>query len=48
MAKAKVKIERFDKINRSKLTIREAVKRTRTGAYRSRIKRAHGKHYKHT
>jgi hypothetical protein len=48
MAKSKVKVERFDRINRSNLTLRDAYRRTRTGAYRSRNRvRGHSNHFSH-
>ncbi len=35
MAKAKVKVEKFDRINRSNLRMKEVSKRTRTGALKT-------------
>ena len=47
MAKARIKVERFDRINRSQLRMKETSKRTRTGAFKRGRTRAHSRHYKH-
>ena len=42
------KVEHFEKINRSKMVLKEAHKRTRTGAWKTATyTKGHGKHYKH-
>jgi hypothetical protein len=35
MAKARLKVERFDRINRNNLRVKDRNLRTRTGAYKS-------------
>jgi hypothetical protein len=48
MAYDKNKIQKFDKINKSKLTLVESSKRTRTGAYKTKNRvKAHGNSHKH-
>lgn len=45
---SKVKVEKFDKINRSKLSLSNAVNKTRTGQLKGRATcKAHGKMSKH-
>jgi hypothetical protein len=48
MAYDKNKVQKFDKINKSKLTLNEPQNRTRTGAWKTKNRiKAHGKHSKH-
>ncbi len=42
------KVEKFEKINRSKLILKDSFKRTRTGAFKTKsYVKAHGKMHKH-
>lgn len=36
MAKTRIKVEKFDRINRSQLKLKHSRQRTRTGAYKTR------------
>jgi hypothetical protein len=49
MAKSKVKVEKFDRINRSSLKLKDSSHRTRTGASKGRRRvKAHSNHSSHT
>ena len=43
MAKAKVKVEKFDKVNKSKITVSDRLNKTRTGQSKAGKVKAHGK-----